>query len=44
MSRDASVSERVVQVEYDRNDKRWDKLDKILKMFQDTEVTETEEA
>ena len=34
----------VVLVEYDRNDKRWDKLDKILKMFQDTEVTETEEA
>ena len=34
----------VVLVEYDRNDKRGDKLDKILKMFQDTEVTETEEA
>lgn len=34
----------VVLVEYDRNDKRWDKLDKILKLFQDTEVTETEES
>ena len=27
----------VVLVEYDRNDKRWDKLDKILKLFPDAE-------
>ena len=33
----------VVLVEYDRNDKRWDKLDKILKLFPDTEETEPEE-
>lgn len=34
----------VVLVEYDRNDKRWEKLDRILKMFADTEDSETEEA
>lgn len=33
----------VVLVEYDRNDKRWDKLDKILKLFPDAEETESEE-
>lgn len=32
----------VVLVEYDRNDKRWDKLDKILKLFPDAEEQETE--
>ena len=32
----------VVLVEYDRNDKRWDKLDKILKLFPDAEEHETE--
>ena len=32
----------VVLVEYDRNDKRWDKLDKILKVFPDAEEQETE--
>ena len=32
----------VVLVEYDRNDKRWDKLDKILKLFPDAEEKETE--
>ena len=31
-----------VLVEYDRNDKRWDKLDKILKLFPDAEEQETE--
>ncbi len=34
----------VVLVEYDRNDKRWDKLYKILKMFQNVEDSEAEEA
>ena len=34
----------VVLVEYDRNDKRWEKLDRILKMFADAEDSETEEA
>ena len=34
----------VVLVEYDKNDKRWDKLDKILKLFPDAEETESEEA
>ena len=33
-----------VLVEYDRNDKRWDKLDKILKLFPDAEETEADEA
>ena len=33
----------VVLVEYDKNDKRWDKLDKILKLFPDAEGTEPEE-
>ena len=32
----------VVLVEYDRNDTRWDKLDKILKLFPDAEEQETE--
>ena len=32
----------VVLVEYDRNDKRWYKLDKILKLFPDAEEQETE--
>ena len=32
----------VVLVEYDRNDKKWDKLDKILKLFPDAEEQETE--
>ena len=32
----------VVLVGYDRNDKRWDKLDKILKLFPDAEEQETE--
>ena len=32
----------VVLVEYDRNDKRWDKLDKIPKLFPDAEEQETE--
>ena len=32
----------VVLVEYDRNDKRWDKLDKIMKLFPDAEEQETE--
>ena len=32
----------VVLVEYDRNDKRWDKLDKILKLFPDAEEQDTE--
>ena len=32
----------VVLVEYDRNNKRWDKLDKILKLFPDAEEQETE--
>ena len=32
----------VVLVESDRNDKRWDKLDKILKLFPDAEEQETE--
>ena len=32
----------VVLVEDDRNDKRWDKLDKILKLFPDAEEQETE--
>ena len=32
----------VVLVEYDRTDKRWDKLDKILKLFPDAEEQETE--
>ena len=32
----------VVLVEYDRNDRRWDKLDKILKLFPDAEEQETE--
>lgn len=32
----------VVLVEYDRNDKRWDKLDQILKLFPDAEEQETE--
>ena len=32
----------VVLVEYDMNDKRWDKLDKILKLFPDAEEQETE--
>ena len=32
----------VVLVEYVRNDKRWDKLDKILKLFPDAEEQETE--
>lgn len=32
----------VVLVEYDRNDKRGDKLDKILKLFPDAEEQETE--
>lgn len=32
----------VVLVEYDRNDKRWEKLDKILKLFPDAEEQETE--
>ena len=32
----------VVLVEYDRNDKRWDKLDKILKLFPDAEEQATE--
>ena len=32
----------VVLVEYDRNDKRWDKLDKILNLFPDAEEQETE--
>ena len=32
----------VVLGEYDRNDKRWDKLDKILKLFPDAEEQETE--
>ncbi|MBU5679570.1 hypothetical protein KQI87_03055 [Blautia sp. MSJ-9] len=34
----------VVLVEYDKNDKRWDKLDKILKLFPDAEETVSEEA
>ena len=34
----------VVLVEYDKNDKRWEKLDRILKMFADAEDSETEEA
>ena len=33
----------VVLVEYDKNDKRWDKLDKILKLFPDAEETDSEE-
>ena len=34
----------VVLVEYDKNDKRWDKLDKILKLFPDAEESENLEA
>lgn len=34
----------VVLVEYDKNDKKWDKLDKILKLFPDAEETVSEEA
>ena len=34
----------VLLVEYDKNDKRWEKLDRILKMFADAEDSETEEA
>ncbi len=34
----------VVLVEHDKNDKRWDKLDKILKLFPDAEETVSEEA
>lgn len=34
----------VVLVEYDKNDKRWDRLDKILKLFPDAEETVSEEA
>ena len=33
----------VMLVEYDRNDKRWDKLDKILKLFPNAEEAESEE-
>lgn len=33
----------VVLVEYDKNDKRWDKLDKILKLFPDAEEADSEE-